>query len=162
MGELFPKYPSETSDGDEPSFSPNKTHKSVLGVERGTHYTRRLEMDTDGNAYVNVAADARKDTLLYTAALSSIAASTPTAFVAYTAPSAVKVYKVLISGSANTDFNLRHLGSSIGKKYTNLEMQVEFIFDQGYELATTDTMDAVVEHCVTGKTKSYNIYIYGE
>jgi len=162
MGEIFPKYPTEVSDGDEPSYSPTKTHKSVLGVERGTQYTRRLEMDADGNAYVNVAADARKDTLLFSASLSSIAASTPTAFTAYTAPSAVKIYKVLITGSAYTDFTLRHLGSSIGKKLTNLEMQVEFSFDQGYELATSDSMDAIVDHCVTGKTKDFNIYIYGE
>lgn len=162
MGEEFPRYPSETSDGDEPSFSPNKTHKSVLGVERGTHYTRRLEMDASGNAYVNVADNSQKDTLLYSAAVGPIAASTPTAFVAYTAPSAVKVYKVLISGAAYSDFTLRHNASSVGIKYTNLDMQVEFEFNEGFELAATDTMDAVVEHCVTGKTKSYNIYIYGE
>lgn len=162
MGEKFPKYPTEVSDGDEPSYSPNKTHKSVLGVERGSHYTRRLEMDADGNAYVNIAADGRKDTLLYSASIGPIAASTPTAFVAYTAGTAVKVYKVLITGSAYADFTLRHLGSTIGKKLTNLEMQVEFEFPQGYEMAITDTMDAVVEHCITGKTKSYDIYIYGE
>ena len=162
MGELWPKYPSDVSDGDEPSHSPNKTHKSVLGVERGTDYTRRLEMDAEGNAYVNVAADGRQDTLLYSATLSSIADSTPTAFVAYTAPSAKKVYKVLISGAPYTDFTLRHNGSSIGKKYTNLEMQVEFTFNQGFELAATDTVDAVVEHCLTGKTKGFDIYIYGE
>lgn len=162
MGELWPKYPSEVTDGDEPSHSPTKSQNSVLGTERGTQSTRRLEMDTTGNAYVNVGADSRRSTLLYSAAIGPIAASTPTAFVAYTAPSAVKVYKVLISGAAYSDFILRHNASSIGIKYTNLEMQIEFQFDQGFELAATDTIDAVVEHCVTGKTKSYNIYIYGE
>lgn len=162
MGELFPKYPSEVSDGDEPSFSPTKTHKSVLGVERGTQSTRRLEMDASGNAYVNVADNSQKDTLLYSASIGPIAASTPTAFVAYTAGTAVKVYKVLISGAVASDFNLRHNGSSIGEKFTNIEMQVEFLFPEGYEMAVSDTMDAVVEHCLTGKTKSYKIFIYGE
>jgi hypothetical protein len=158
----FPKYPEDTTDGDERTFSPHKTTDGLLAAERGTDFTRRIETDANRNLYVNVAADARKDTLLYSAALGPIADSTPTAFVAYTAPSAIKVYKVLISGAVATDFNLRHNGSSIGTKFTNLEMQVEFKFDQGFELAITDTMDAVVEHCLTGKTKSYNIYIYGE
>jgi len=162
VGQNWPRYPSDVNDGDEPSHSPNKSHKSLLGTERGTDYTRRLETDSNNNLFVNVAADNRKDTLLYTNSLSSIAADTPTTFTAYNAPSAVKIYKVLISGSAYTDFDLRHNGSVIGRKLTNLEMQVEFIFDQGYEIATADTIDAIVEHCVTGKTKNFNIYIYGE
>ena len=162
MGLEWPKYPTDVQGGDEPTHAPTKNDRSLLGAQRGTQQTRRLETDADSNLYVSVAADERKDTLLYTATISSIAAATPTAFLAYTAPVAVKVRKVLISGAANSDFNLRHLGSSIGKKYTNLEMQVEFEFPQGFELAALDTMDAVVEHCVTGHTKSYNIYIYGE
>lgn len=162
MGEKWPKYPTEVADGDEPSYSPTKNDRSLLGTERGTDYTRRLATDANGNLYTRSTEDDRKDTLLYTASLSSIAASTPTTFTAYTAPSDVKVYKVLIVGSAYTDFDLRHNTSGIGKKLSNHEMQVEFYFDQGYELGTGDTMDAIVEHCVVGKTKNFNIYIYGE
>jgi len=162
MGEIFPKYPDDVLDGDEPSISPTKNHKSVLGVERGTQSTRRLEMDAAGNAYVNVAADSRTETLLYTASLATIAASTPTAFAAYIAPSAQTVYRVLINGSAYTDHSLRHNGSDIGSKDTNLEHFTEFVFDQGFPLAFGDTLDILLEHCVTGKTKSYTMYIYGE
>ena len=162
MGLNWPKYPTDVSDGDDVSHGPRKNDRSLLGTERGTDYTRRLETDSNRNLHVNVANDSRRDTLLYSATLGPIAASTPTAFVAYTAGTAVKVYKVLISGAAYSDFNLRHLGSSIGIKLTNHEMQVEFDFPHGYDMAVSDTMDAVVEHCVTGQTKSYNIYIYGE
>lgn len=162
MGQGWPKYPSDVGDGDEPSHSPNKSQNSLLGTERGTDYTRRLETDGNNNLYTAIGSDSRQDTLLFSGSLSGIAANTPTAFTAYVAPSPVKVSKVLISGSAYSDFNLRHLGSSIGVKYTNLEMQVEFIFSHGYNLSATDTLDAVVEHCVTGKTKDFNIYVYGE
>lgn len=163
MGQLWPKQNDpEVRDGDEPTHSPNKNQNSLLATERGTDSTRRIETDTNNNLYVSVAADGRKESLLYSASLSSIADSTPTAFVAFVAPAAVKIYKVLITGSICTDFTLRHLGSSIGIKQTNLEMGVEFNFPQGYELAATDTLDAVVEHFVTGKTKSFNLYVYGE
>jgi hypothetical protein len=164
MGLKYPKNPPGpgSRDGDEVTEAPTKSDRSLLGAERGTDHTRRLETDANRNLYVNVAADGRTESLLYTATLSTIAASTPTAFVAYTPASAVKVYKVLISGAVATDFNLRHNGSSIGKKYTNLEMQVEYDFDQGFELAALDTLDAVVEHCLTGKTKDFDIYVYGE
>ena len=162
MGALWPKYPTDVGDGDEPSHSPNKSQNSLLGTERGTDYTRRLETDANNNLYTAIASDARQDTLLFSSSLSSVAANTPTAFTAYIAPSAVKVYKVLVVGSAYTDFTLRHLGSPIAKKLTNLEMQVEFEFKHGFNLASTDTLDCVVEHCVDGKTKDFNIYIYGE
>lgn len=162
MGALWPKYPTDVKDGDEPSHSPNKSQNSLLGTERGTDYTRRLETDSNNNLYTSIAADSRQDTLLFSGSLSSIAANTPTAFTAYIAPSAVKVYKVLITGSAYSDFTLRHLSSPIAKKLTNLEMQVEFIFEHGYSLDATDTLDAIVEHYVTGKTKDYNIFVYGE
>lgn len=164
MGLLYPKNPPGPGarDGDEVTTAPTKNDRTLLVSERGTDDARRLETDASRNLYVNVAADGRKETLLYSASIGPIADSTPTAFVAYTAPSTIKVYEVLISGAVATDFDLRHNGSSIGKKFTNLEMQVVYKFNQGFELAITDTLDAVVEHCLTGKTKSYDIYIYGE
>lgn len=55
MGKHYPNYPGDVQNGDEPSYSPNKTHKSVLGVERGTDSTRRLETDAQNNLYTRIA-----------------------------------------------------------------------------------------------------------
>lgn len=163
MGKEFPKYPSDVADGDERAYSPHKTTDSLLATQRGTDFTRRLETDSERNLYVNIGKDTSKSIdLLYSASLSSIAANTPTAFVAYTAPSAKVVYKIIISGEAAANYLFRKNASDLSTRRTNLELDVELNFDQGLPLVFGDTLDAVVEHLSTGHTKDFNFYIYGK
>jgi len=161
MGLNWPKYPQDVNDGDEVSHAPTKNDRSLLGTERGTDSTRRLELDTDRNLYTNIGADSRSESLLYSASLSTIADSTPTAFTAYTAPSAQKIYRVEVTGSGCADYALRINASTVGMKQTNIEMGVVFTFDRGYPVAFGDSVDLVVEHFVPGKTKDFNLYVYG-
>jgi len=161
MGKNWPKYPGDVSDGDEASHAPTKNDRSLLGTERGNDSTRRLELDANRNLYTNVAADSRTESLLYSASLSGIADSTPTAFVAYTAPATQKVYRVEVSGQGAADYTLRVNAGTISIKRTNLELNVSFVFDKGLSLAFGDTMDVVVDHCSIGNTKDFNLFIYG-
>ena len=163
MGLKFPNNPPGpgSRDGDEVTTAPSKNDRSLLGAERDTDHTRRLETDSSRNLYVNVAKDSKSETLLYTASLSAIAAATPTAFVAYTVPSTQQITRVALWGEGAADYTLRLNGSVIGTKGTNLKMDTEFVFDHGYPVVAADTVDVVVDHCSTGHTKDFKIYIYG-
>lgn len=163
MGLDFPKNPPGpgTRDGDEVTTAPAKNDRSLLGAERGTDHTRRLETDANRNLYVNVAADSKSETLLYSDTISALAASTPTAFVAYTVPSDQQITRVALWGQGAADYTLRLNGGTIGQKGTNLELNTEFVFGSGYPVATADSVDVVVDHCSTGHTKDFKLYIYG-
>lgn len=54
MGDLFPE-PFANAGGDEVTTAPVKGDRSLLAAERGTQKTSRLETDSSGNLYVNVA-----------------------------------------------------------------------------------------------------------
>lgn len=163
MGLKFPKNPPGpgTRDGDEVTTAPAKNDRCILGAERGTDHTRRLETDASRNLYVNVAADSKSETLLYSASLAGIADSTPTAFVAYTVPSSQQITRVALWGQGAADYTLRLNAAVIGTKGTNLELNTEFVFSSGYPVVTADSVDVVVDHCSTGHTKDFKIYIYG-
>lgn len=161
MGDKFPRYPSDVSDGDEPSFAPTKSDRSLLGTERGTDFTRRFEMDAAGNLFVTVGKIAESEELLHSASLTGIADNTATAFPAFTASAETKVYRVLLSGEGAADYEIRHNGSVIATRRTNLELDTEHVFAKGFVLAFGDTLDAVVTHFSTGNTKDFNLYIYG-
>jgi hypothetical protein len=160
MGEKFPKYPDDVVDGDEPSFSPNKTMKSVLGTEQGTQATRRILLK-NGRVLTDSVMSTLPETLLYTASLSNVIDSTPTAFVAYTAPSAKTITRVLVSGEGAADYILRLNGSDIGTRRTTIELNAEYPFKQGLSIVATNTLDILVNHCSIGNLKDFELYIYG-
>ena len=161
MGEIWPKFPQDVQDGDEVSHAPTKNDRSLLGTERGTQSTRRFEMDAERNLYTNIGADSRTEGLLYSTSLSAVVDSTPTAFVAYTAPSAKKVYKILLSGQGAADYTLRLNAGTIGVRRTNLDLDVEFTFEKGLSLVFGDALDVVVDHCSIGNTKDFDLFVYG-
>ena len=50
MAERWPDIPVvQGGDGDDPTYSPQKTQNSLLGAERGSQNTRRLETDSERN-----------------------------------------------------------------------------------------------------------------
>jgi len=146
--------------GDDSVLSPNQNQPSLLLTERGTNRTVRWEADANGAAYVNVK-DTNNDTLLHSGSASTVAASTETTISTFIASATVKVYKIIATGSGCTDFTLRHNLTEIGFKQTNIEMGVEFTFDNGYPIDLNDTLDIRVQHYVTGKTKDFKMFVYG-
>lgn len=161
MGKEFPKFPDDTLDGDEVTFAPTKADRSLLAAERGTDSTRRIEVDASRNLMVNVAADSKSETLLHSATLTALASDTPTAFAAYAVPSTQQITRVLVWGDTTADFTLRLNASEIGKKGTLVSLDADFVFSSGYPVVTADSVDVVVEHFSTGKSRNFKLYIYG-
>lgn len=158
VNERRPHLPDIT--GDDSVLSPNHNQPSLLLTERGTDRTVRWECDGNGSAYVNIK-DASNDNLLHSGAALSVAANTLTTISTFIASSNVTIYKIVVTGSGHADYSLRHNLGEIGFKQTNIEMGVEFIFDNGYSLLMNDTLDVQVEHDVPGKTKNFKLFIYG-
>lgn len=152
-------HPTEIT-GDDSPVSPNQQQPALLLTERGTDRTVRWEADANGSAYVN-AKDTNPDSLLHSGSAGSVANNTPTTISTYIAAGTVKVYKVVVTGSGCTDFTLLHNLTEVGFKQTNIEMGVEFTFDNGYPLSLNDTLAVQAEHFVSGKTKTFKMFVYG-
>lgn len=147
--------------GDEASQSPGKRTKSLLGSNSDDSGRTKLIKVHETNCGI-LTTQAQKDNLLHSGTSGSVAASTITTISVFIAGETLRVYRVLATGSVATDFTLRQNLAEIGFKQTNLEMGVEFIFPNGLELVDTDTLDVRVEHFVTGKSKTFKLFIYGE
>lgn len=159
MGFKRPIHPD--SDGDDSAISPGHNQPGLLGHEKDSpNTTRQILVDPVTGALLTV--DGKSDDLLHSGEASAIADSTLTVISTYVAASAVKIYKIIVTGSNCADYELRKNLSRIGFKQTNIEMGVEFNFDNGLPLALNDTIDIRVEHFATGKTKDVKMFIYGE
>lgn len=165
MGKPFPKYPGDVQDGDEPSHSPNKTHKSILGVERGTDSTRRLEMDAAGNAYVNMAAsDATAPnsvSALSGGAISGIPPTTLSTIATFTAAIATRITRIGCSGTCYAKFQLFLNTVAIETKRSGPERSIDFIFERPLSMAIGDILDVKVTHFVTAGSEDFESTIYG-
>lgn len=163
MGKLFPNYPGDVQDGDEPSQSPNKTHKSVLGVERGTQYTRRIETDASSNAYVHVAAD---DTNVpvsasATGSLTSVTANTLSTIATHTPVAAYKLSKISCSGTHYAKYQLFINSTLIDTKRSGPERSLEFTFPTGLSVSASAPVEIKVTHYQAGQLADFNATIYG-
>lgn len=152
----------EGFNGEESGHSPLERTKSILGV-KADRATVALQATDDGILKVAPIEGVSTSSLLHTGSASAIAAATPTTVTTFVAGAATVVRKVLVSTDASAcDFELRKNGSDIGIKRTNGDLNVEFEFKQGLSLAVLETLSVVVDHCVTGKLKKFDMYVYGE
>lgn len=161
MGKHYPSYPGDVQDGDEPSFSPNKTQHSLLGTERGTDYTRRIETDADGSLHVNISSTSALESLLHSGSTGPIASATPTTISTYNAVGDRIIYKITVSGEAAADFTLRKNLSTIDIKRTNIDLNAVFSFPHGMALASGDTLDVRVTHESTGNLRTFDMFVFG-
>jgi len=165
VGKHFPEYPGDVQDGDEPSYSPNKTHKSVLGVERGTDSTRRIETDIDGNTYVHVAVDDTADSIIVSplsvGAVSSVSDTVLTTIVTYTAASAVKITRISISGTVYAKFQLFYNTTLIETIRSGPDRTMFIEFKSPLSLISSDVLDVKVTHYNTGLMENFEATIYG-
>lgn len=165
MGQQFPKYPNQVSDGDEPSYSPNKTQNSLLGVERGTDYTRRLETDTDSNLHVSVSASPGTAPAtvspLAGGSVSSVTANTLTTVCTYTATGTKRVTRIGCSGTCYAKFTLVINTVVVETKRSGPQRNIDFTFDRPLLLSDSDILDLKVTHFVTGETNEFEATVYG-
>lgn len=162
MGKDFPTYPADVSDGDETSFAPTKNEKALLGTERSTDSTRRLETDAERNLYVHVAKDSSSAGVgagvLNSGAITSVPVSTLSTIVTYVAPSTKGVVRISCSGTVYAKYRLVLNTTTIEIKRSGPDYTIEF---GAFALATTDTLDVKVEHFYTGQTEDFESTIYG-
>lgn len=161
MGKKYPDYPDDVQDGDEPSYSPNKTHKSVLGVERGTDSTRRLEMDANGNVNVNIAASTTAVSPLAVGSASNVPDNVLTTIVTYTAASAIQITRISVSGTVYAKFQLFLNASLIETARSGPDRTLFMEFKSPLSLSNTDVLDVKVTHYNTGLMENFEATIYG-
>lgn len=167
MRSEWPKYPSDVSDGDEASYSPNKTQNSLLGTERGTDYTRRLETDVDNNLFINIGAVSAgvlppsSVSAIAVSAITALPASTLSTIVTYTAGAAIRLSKISVSGTDYAKFQLFKNASLIETKRSGPERSLDFLFDIPLNLIASDIIDVKVTHYATGVLADFESTIYG-
>lgn len=165
MGEKFPQYPAQVADGDEVSFAPTKSDRSLLGVERGTDSTRRIETDVDRNLYVHVAADDAAAPVsvapLASAGITSVPASTLSTIVTYTAVAATRVTRIGVSGTDYAKFQLFLNTVLIETRRTSPERSIDFLFDVPLGLSTGNILEVKVTHYAPGVLADFESTIYG-
>lgn len=165
MGDTFPQYPNEVQDGDEVTHAPTKGDRSLLGAERGTQFTRRLETDVDRNLYVHVAADDTSGSAsvapMAVGAAAAVPASSLTTIVTYTAIVAARITRVSVSGTDYAKFQLFLNTVLIETQRTSPERSLDFLFDVPLGMAPGDILDVKVTHYATGVLADFESTIYG-
>lgn len=119
MGKPFPKYP-ENLAGDEPTYAPTKSDRSLLAAERGTQSTKRLETDSLNNLYVNIASGST-GIPVFTSTVNSysetlVPFATPTTILTYAVPLGQTLYvlEAIGWGDTNGEFLIKVNGITKG------------------------------------------------
>lgn len=160
----WPNYP-ENVGGDEPTSSPTKNQNGLLGSERGTQFTRRIETDASRNLYVHVASDdsaapASVSALAYDD-VAGVPASTPTTILTYTAPADRKITRIGVSGTDYAKFQLFLNTVLIETRRSSPERSMDFVFTSPLALAASDILDVKVTHYATGVLADFESTVYG-
>jgi hypothetical protein len=165
MASNWPVFPTETSGGDDPTHSPQKTQNSLLGAERGAQRTKRLETDSDNNLYVHVAADDIAAGLpvsaLANGSITSVSDSTLTTIVTYTTTAPTKVTRISCSGTIYAKFQLFLNTTLIETRRSGPDRTLDFNFEDPWSLATSDIVDVKVTHYQTGVSADFESTLYG-
>lgn len=162
----WPNYP-ENVGGDEPTASPTKNQNSLLGAERGTQFTRRLETDSSNNLYVRIAAI---DPLLFVpsnvtalagGSVTGVTASTLTTILTYTAATAKRLTRIGVSGTDYAKFQIFLNTVLVETKRSGPDRSLDFAFTSPLTMAIGDILDVKVTHYATGVLADFESTIYG-
>lgn len=166
----WPIYP-ENVGGDEPTASPTKNQNQILGSERGTQFTRRLETDASRNLYVNIAAiaDGILDDVLVPARVSAIAGgsvtnipdATLTTILTYTAVTAARVTRISVSGTNYAKYQIFLNAALIETKRSGPDRSLDFDFASPLGLDAGNILDVKVTHYGPGVLADYESTLYG-
>ena len=167
MAYLYPKYPGEVQGGDEATYSPGKTQHSLLGAERGTQVTRRLETDSNNNLFVSIGSVVPGTLVpgsvsaVAVGAVTSLPASTVSTIVTLTAGAAIRLTRISVSGTDYAKFLLFKNATLIETKRTGPDRSTDFMFNSPLDVASGDVIDVKVIHYATGVLADFESTIYG-
>lgn len=164
MGDTWPNYPGDVQGGDEPTHSPTKSQNSLLGAERGTQQTRRLETDPDSNLYVRIAADDSSPATSSALAGDSVVGvpdNTLSTILTHTAATDSRVTRIGVSGTDYAKFQLFHNTVLIETKRSGPDRSLDFAFALPLGLDAGDVLDVKVTHYATGVLADFEATIYG-
>ena len=164
MAYNWPNYP-ENVGGDEPTASPTKNQNSLLGSERGTQFTRRLETDVDNNLFVRVAGDDVAPPAVVSALANDDVTNVPdgalTTILTLTAIADTKITRIAVSGTDYAKFQLFIDTVLIETKRSSPERSLDFIFTAPLGLVAGQILDVKVTHYATGVLADFESTIYG-
>jgi hypothetical protein len=163
VGLTFPNYP-EHLGGDEQTESPQKHQQSLLGSERGTQLSRRLETDASRNLYVRIAADDANLTSVSALAGGSAAnvpANTLTTILTHTPGAAAKLTRISVSGQNYGKVQIFVNSVLIETKRMGPDRNVDFNWAVPFAVAASTPIDVKVTHFVTGELNDFEATIYG-
>lgn len=160
----WPNYP-ENVGGDEPTVAPTKNDRGLLGAERGTQFTRRLETDASRNLFVHVAADDVSAPAQVSALASNGVVNTPdgslTTILTYTAVAAMRLTRISVSGTDYAKFQIFLNTVLIETKRSGPDRSLDFIFTAPLGMAASDVLDVKVTHYAPGVLADFESTIYG-
>ncbi len=160
MGSQRPTNPD--LDGDEAAVSPRQTTIGLLGHERGTDKTRRIETDTDGNVYTHVAADSSASVSpLVVGAVTNVPDNTLTTIVTFTATVVTKITRISCSGTIYGKFQLFKNTTLIETIRSGPDRTVFIEFNSPLSFIATDVLDVKVTHFAPSLLENFEATVYG-
>ena len=164
MGLLFPNYP-ENIQGDEPTYAPTKSDRTLLGAERGTQLSRRLETDSDPNLYVRIAADdvapPAQVSALASDDVTGVSDGVLTTILTFTAAADTRLTRIAISGTDYAKFQIFIDTLLVETKRSGPDRSVELAFVAPLGLAAGQILDVKVTHYATGVLADFESTVYG-
>src|SRR6185295_319025 len=166
MAYTWPKYPDDVQDGDEATHSPTKSQNTLLGSERGTQSSRRLETDASNNLYVNLAAVGTDIFIpssvspLAIGSVTNVPANTITTILTYTAAATTKLIRIGVSGTDYAKFQLFLNTILIETKRSGPNRSLDFAFTSPLNLTAGDILDVKVTHYAPGVLADFESTIY--
>jgi hypothetical protein len=152
-------------NGDESAVSPRQAQPGLLGHLRGTDQTKRIEADSSGNVYVNVAADATalpgSVNALASGSISALPDATVATIVTYTAPSAKRITRIACSGTIYGTYKLFLNTVLIETKRSSPNRSIDFNYSSPLLLSTSDILDVKVTHQFVGHLEDFEATVYG-
>lgn len=167
MGYTWPNFPLDVQGGDEVTFAPTKNDRSLLGAERGTQFTRRLETDISRNLFVNIAAvDANifvpsSVSALAGGSVTNIPDNTLTTILTYTAVVTTRLTRIGVSGTDYAKFQIFLNTVLIETKRSGPDRSLDFIFTSPFGLVIGDVLDVKVTHYAPSVLADFETTIYG-
>lgn len=160
----WPNYP-ENVGGDEPTVAPTKNDRAILGAERGTQFSRRLETDVDRNLYVRVAADdvappAQVSALAYDD-VTNVPDGTLTTILTYTAAAATRLTKIVVSGTDYAKFQIFLDTVLIETRRSGPDRSLDFTFTAPLGMAIGQILDVKVTHYAPAVLADFESTLYG-
>lgn len=165
MGLLWPNFPLDVQGGDEVTFAPTKNDRSLLGAERGTQLTRRLETDDSRNLFVHIASDdvapPRRVDALAGNGITAVPDNVLTTILTYTAIDEIRLTRISVSGTVYAKFQIFLDTVLLETKRSGPDRSLDFNFDVPLGMDAGQVLDIKVTHYGPGILGDFESTVYG-